>query len=167
MSNTPVRSTFRFRKSKGGDCDPSVDRSSRIELDVSLLLNVTMELLLKKKKHAEERKSLSSTYRSFRDSDTSLFSSIPVIDENSPSITKFHTIHSQSPVVIEDLSSLVSVASFGSTGTIRSDPEDVGEPLASVNHIPNSRLLVYNCLKAFGHGQWFNHWRKCLSLNDI
>lgn len=134
-------------------------------------------------------KSLSSTYQSFRDSDTSLFSfhADPAEDIvlHDTSVHKFHTLHTvtgltRSPPRSSPLLSGWSLTELDlpvSSTTIAEDtcfhfdlPEEKEEsdeetaPAVNQSREPGRRLLVYNCLKALGHGQWFNHWRKfCVS----
>ena len=130
--------------------------------------------------HQQADKSLSSTYRSFRDSDTSLFSlqnSAAAVD-GLPA--KFHTLHSTTSFSKElkeiHEPSLTSARSLTSLDVAQQcwsseaavDPE--ASPVVSHSHQIRTeppagrRLLVYNCLRALGHGQWFNHWRKCQLL---
>lgn len=134
----------------------------------------------------QAEKSLSSTYRSFRDSDTSLFSlQNSGVEANGGAVpTKFHTLHSTTNLsrkgraihLEEQLagpSSKSLTALDGSQCWSKEDsaseapPEAI--PVVSDRHNraespAGRRLLVYNCLRALGHGQWFNHWRKCQLL---
>lgn len=126
---------------------------------------------------ATTTKSLSSTYRSFRDSDVSLFqlqqqteggvaSSDPALSQKSltlidiPEWTRRENTFSSIDTIHRSKSSVLSTdAEHQQLG--RSEIADCSRPLSCcASEPPNAWPLVHRCLRTLSHGHWFHHWRK-------
>ena len=120
---------------------------------------------------ATTTKSLSSTYRSFRDSDVSLFQlqqtdsalsqkSLTLIDipgwaRRENSFSSIDTIH-------RSKSSALSTTDREQQHQLGRSEIAESRPLSccSAPAPPNAWPLVHRCLRTLSHGHWFHHWRK-------